>query len=283
MSQTQSTNIKQSVFSNFSIIGSGLFAEAIKYSLSKNNAVIGDKAEWCIPCVPGFILEKYLKDLDRNTKILVVSKGMAGGLTACELIEDMGFSYAVLSGPHFAQEIIKGFYTESSIACDDQDFIYLKHFFPKPFQFTDKKVLQFAGIFKNITAYMSGIMTGLEIGKNTIACMTVRMLKEFNVIIEYMFTNSESLDINRMLSPGILGDFILSVLYPISRNFRAGHNKATKQSEDLGTVEAIHSCDALVKRLYVAKDKFPMFWFAIQCVVIDNIDKKQILSALEGL
>jgi glycerol-3-phosphate dehydrogenase len=244
-----------------------------------------DNCIWLIPCVPAYALEDVLlatihhlniehahnnipQEKDEKSaviyKILLVSKGMSGDLTTCELMERMHLEYAVLAGPHFAQEVIKGLYTETSIACSDDDFYALNNIFINVKRFSSRKVLQFAGVIKNIIAYAAGFMHGSNAGKNAVACMITNTLLEFQILCHSIFPNEPHISIDEILSPGVMADIILCASSSDSRNFKYGYQKAHDEYPPTDvTVEALYSGKYLGK--YISQ-KWPTISWAINCV-----------------
>ena len=253
----------------FSVIGDGAFARAMTSVIKARGGVLCQKAQWIIPCVPAHALSECLSNVDRTKKILIISKGMSVSdgvdMTPCDLMEHLGFDYSVLAGPHFADELVKGLYTESSLACDDDvDFRALEGYFPNVRRFKHKKILQFVGVIKNILALMSGYMDGKGCGRNEIACSIVNGIREFVFLCQNVFKEIISLD--DLLAPGILGDVILTLFSSKSRNFDAGFKiaKGLFRLDVNDTIESLHSCKALMRMDILSRDQYPVLFSVLE-------------------
>ena len=131
---------------------------------------------------------------------------------------------AVLSGPTFAAEMVKG--TPTAIACagpdsDEEfvrDFCQLLHTYTfRPYQGHDYHAMQLGGAVKNVIAIAVGISRGLSFGANASTALITRGLRE-------MVRLGEALGCNPVSFMGLsgLGDLVLTCSNNESRNLSFG-------------------------------------------------------------
>ena len=131
---------------------------------------------------------------------------------------------AVLSGPTFAAEMVKG--TPTAIACagpaEDEEFVrdfcQLLHTFTfRPYQGHDYHAMQLGGAVKNVIAIAVGISRGLSFGANASTALITRGLRE-------MVRLGEALGCNPVSFMGLsgLGDLVLTCSNNESRNLSFG-------------------------------------------------------------
>ena len=128
-----------------------------------------------------------------------------------------------LSGPSFAQEVIKGLTTSVvASAYDPHAMREIGDAFMTPafrvYPNADIRGVAFGGALKNIIAIACGISDGLALGYNSRAALMTRGLHEVRKLAIACGCQADTLN-------GLsgLGDFVLTCNSIMSRNFRFGH------------------------------------------------------------
>ncbi len=133
-----------------------------------------------------------------------------------------GRPIAVLSGPSFASEVVRGLPTAVTIASRDgaaAERISTALGSPsfRPYASTDPVGVQLGGAIKNVIAIACGIVAGREAGENSRAALMTRGLAETARLGRAMGANPET-----FAGLAGLGDLSLTATSASSRNFRLG-------------------------------------------------------------
>jgi glycerol-3-phosphate dehydrogenase (NAD(P)+) len=164
-----------------------------------------------------------------------------------ELLQDLCPRYAVLSGPSFAEEVVKNLPTAVVLGCEDQELgAKLRESFSTPFfraySCTDVLGVELGGAVKNVIAIAAGLADGLGLGHNARAALVTRGLSEISRLGEAMGAKPAT-----FMGLSGLGDLVLTATGDLSRNRRVGmdlaHGKSLEQScEGLHMVaEGVHT------------------------------------------
>ena len=142
-----------------------------------------------------------------------VSVGVLGGKLA---------QYAVLSGPTFALESVRGDPTTAVIASSDADFATeiqrtLSDTFFRLYRSEDVVGVELAGSLKNIIAIAAGVVEGLGLGSNTTAALVTRGLHEIRRLGLALGGRPET-----FAGLAGMGDLVLTCTGSLSRNRRVG-------------------------------------------------------------
>jgi glycerol-3-phosphate dehydrogenase (NAD(P)+) len=201
--------------------------ENIKISHQIDEVV--DKARYIINAVPAQHTRSVFREasLYFNDEAIIISasKGIERGtlMTISAVLKELsGHEVAVLSGPSFAREVIKGLPTAVTLATEDKDtgFILQEVFNTDNFRvYTHNDILgvEIGGALKNVMAIASGISDSLGLGYNARASLITRGLVEMTRLGVAMGAREETFS-------GLsgLGDLVLTCTSPLSRNYTLG-------------------------------------------------------------
>ncbi|MCB8875024.1 NAD(P)H-dependent glycerol-3-phosphate dehydrogenase [Acidisoma silvae] len=135
-----------------------------------------------------------------------------------------GHVVGMLSGPTFASEMLAGHAAWMSLGCVEAEMARsiaarlaspLLSLTPT----TDLRGLEIVGVAKNIIAIGAGLAEGLDLGANTRASYVARGIRELSLLLPALGGEAET-----VLSPGGLGDLILTCTSAQSRNYRFGQD-----------------------------------------------------------
>jgi glycerol-3-phosphate dehydrogenase (NAD(P)+) len=127
-----------------------------------------------------------------------------------------------LSGPSFAREVAKGDPTAITIASNDTQFAAtVQREFSDPrfrvYTNTDVVGVELGGALKNIIAIAAGVLSGLDLGHNTVAALITRGLAEMTRLVVACGGRAET-----MAGLAGLGDLVLTCTGGLSRNRSVG-------------------------------------------------------------
>jgi len=137
------------------------------------------------------------------------------------------FPFAVLSGPSFAEEMVRGYPTAAVIAAVDETLVRglqasISEGNLRLYSSTDVVGVELGGTVKNIVAIASGVVTGLGLGANTRAALITRGLHEMTRL--GVACGGEAATFSGLAG---LGDLVLTCTSTMSRNFRLGESLAS--------------------------------------------------------
>jgi glycerol-3-phosphate dehydrogenase (NAD(P)+) len=227
-----------------------------------------------------------------DCQIIICSKGIepTSGLLMSEVVGEFfpKEQIAVLSGPNFASEILKGLPAITSIVADD---ISLATSLSNKFSTENFKLIpatnlilaQLFGAMKNAIAILCGVTHGLALGENLAAAVVTKGAKEIMSLADHKNASSNSLTIE----PAGLGDLFLTCSSPTSRNHKFGTNLVTKYfgkthqeifATEHITVEGVSTILAL-KKLSI---KLPLMAFAYDAISAHYKNKGDLSIALKS-
>ena len=182
------------------------------------------------------VLHQLLPHMQAGVRIVVTAKGLERGTAAfmTEVIGDVcpNCTPLVLSGPSFADDVVRGLPTAVTLAAasiqvarEVADAISIPTF--RLYVSDDLIGAQVGGAIKNVLAIASGIVVGRKLGESARAAVIARSFAELNRIGRVLGGRSDTLS-------GLsgLGDLVLSCSSAQSRNFRLG--------QALGEGQALH-------------------------------------------
>ena len=202
------------------------------YPSNDIEAVVKEK-DLVLIVVPSHVMRetasKIREHISKETVVVSASKGienkthltMSGVLR--EIFQEIsGDSFAVLSGPSFAGEVVRRVPTVVSVASKNQKVAsFVQHVFATPYfrVYTNNDMVgvELGGSVKNVIAIASGIIDGLGLGLNTRAALITRGLTEMRRL-------GLKLGANPRTFAGIagVGDLVLTCTADVSRNHTVG-------------------------------------------------------------
>ena len=164
--------------------------------------------------------------LPGQSPVVICAKGIEAhsGLLMHEVLEEVqpGRSLALLSGPSFAEEAVRGLPTAISIATADADLgrvlaSTLASGAFRPYWTHDVLGVALGGAVKNVLAIAAGIVEGRGLGANAAAALVTRGFAEMARLGQAMGAELET-----MTGLSGLGDLVLTCTGPLSRNRSLG-------------------------------------------------------------
>jgi glycerol-3-phosphate dehydrogenase (NAD(P)+) len=221
--------------------------------------------------------------------LIICAKGIAR--PEYRLLDDVleeilpGRPVAVLSGPSFAEEVVKGLPTAVTIASRDAalaDRIALAMGSAsfRPYVSTDPIGVQLGGAVKNVIAIACGIVAGRSLGENARAALMTRGLAETARLGRAMGANPETFS-------GLagLGDLSLTATSTSSRNFRLGFalgqgaSVVEAAAHITGVVEGVATAQAVVALAVRHEVEMPIAT-AVAAIVEHGADIAQTMVGL---
>lgn len=195
--------------------------------------------------------------LPPGSPVVICAKGLeqaTGRLLAEVLGESLPqATLAVLSGPSFAADVVRGLPTALTLACADQSLgvRLAETLSSRPFRIyrsADVVGVQLGGAIKNVLAIAAGIVAGRELGASAHAALVARGFAEMRRLGEVLGVRPETL-----MGLSGLGDLLLTCGSPQSRNMSLG--RALGQGQDLAAIlaarrsvaEGVYTAAAVVK------------------------------------
>ena len=129
---------------------------------------------------------------------------------------------AAMSGPSFAKEVAKGDPTAITVASTDKDLaVTVQREFSDPrfrvYTNDDVVGVELGGALKNIIAIAAGVLSGLDLGHNTVAALITRGLAEVTRLVVACGGKAST-----MAGLAGLGDLVLTCTGGLSRNRSVG-------------------------------------------------------------
>lgn len=180
------------------------------------------------------------KGIEQNTGLILPEVAVQ------ELGEEERASVGALSGPSYAQEVIKGLPTsvvgsafeyETMMAISETFGTKTLRVYPN----ADIRGVAFGGALKNIIAIACGIADGLQLGYSSRASIITRGLHEINKLAVACGCKAETI-----YGLAGLGDVCLTCSSSMSRNFHFGQYLA----QDLSASEALKKIGMVVEGAY---------------------------------
>ena len=205
------------------------FPEALEISADASSACRG--AQRILVAVPAQETRRMLSavspHVDPAACVVLAAKGIEAGTLALQSdIANASLGgrgiVSALSGPSFAEELLRGDPTAVVIGCEDEAAgrTIQEELSSGPLRVytnADIRGVQLGGALKNVYALAAGMIRGLGFGSNTVAALITRSLAEMRRLGVAAGGSPDTFD-------GLagLGDLVLTCTGSLSRNLRAG-------------------------------------------------------------
>ena len=203
------------------------------------------------------IAHSLTRHIAPETPVVICSKGLeqsTGKLMTDVLAETLpDCRMAVLSGPGFAHDVVRGLPTALTLACRDEAIgqalvgaIGCRHF--RLYWTADTTGVAFGGAIKNVLAIAAGVVDGRGLGASAHAALVTRGFAEMRRLGTALGVNPDTL-----VGLSGLGDLLLTCGSPQSRNMRLGRllGQGRTLSEALSelhsTAEGVYTAAAVVR------------------------------------
>lgn len=224
--------------------------------------------------------------------IVITSKGIeqdSGRILPEVATEVLGRNFqpliGVLSGPSFAQEVIRGLPTSvvgSAYSADATEFICKTFTTPTFRVYPNSDILgvAFGGALKNIIGIACGIAEGLSLGRSAIAALMTRGLHEIRKLAVARGCKPETI-----YGLAGMGDLCVTCSSTMSRNFRFGVLLAQGLSSDeaqkkIGmVVEGAYTCVSALQLSKQYKVDMPIA-MVVYNIIANHMNPMQAVEAL---
>ncbi len=202
-----------------------------------------NRARYIVTAVPTqhtrSVFSEIIPFVHKDAIIVNASKGIERGtlLTVSSILKELcSCRVAVLSGPSFAEDVMKKLPTAVTVAAGDSDTgLLLQEIFTTDYfrVYTHSDVLgvELGGALKNVMAIASGISDGLGLGSSTRAALISRGLSEIIRLGVAMGAKEKT-----FIGLSGLGDLVLTCTGSLSRNHtvgvKLGHGQKLKDIQD---------------------------------------------------
>ncbi|MEI8147325.1 MAG: NAD(P)H-dependent glycerol-3-phosphate dehydrogenase [Alphaproteobacteria bacterium] len=231
------------------------------------------------------LLEAVSMVTRRGTPIVVCAKGIerSTGRFMSEVVEEAApmLTPAILSGPSFAADVVKGLPTAVTVAARDEDIARLiagalgSSTF-RLYHTTDLRGVEIGGAAKNVLAIAAGIVRGRGLGASAEAALVARGFAELARFGAAHGARSETLT-------GLsgLGDLILTCSGPQSRNFSLGLalGRGEVGAADGPLAEGAATAEILTEMAKIRGIEMPIAT-AVADVIAQRLNVDQAVSAL---
>jgi glycerol-3-phosphate dehydrogenase (NAD(P)+) len=217
----------------------------------------GLAAEIRVAAVPAQHLRALLARLPGDAPLVVTAKGIETATgrfmdeVAAEALPEAPF--ALLSGPSFAEEVVRGLPAAVTLACRDAGLgetlartLAERHF--RIYWTEDVRGVALGGALKNVLAIAAGVVSGRGLGENARAALVTRGLAEMMRLGAALGARPDTL-----MGLSGLGDLMLTAMSGKSRNTRLGvalgqgGRAADLLSQGRGVAEGAYTAAAAVR------------------------------------
>lgn len=238
---------------------------ALKATSSLVEAVA--KARYVLSVVPTQFIRSVFNQVKHHigdeTVIISASKGIEIDtlLTPSQILKEvLKRPVSALSGPSFAEEVLKKLPTAVTLATEDKKTaLLLQEIFNTDYfrVYTHDDIIgvEIGGALKNIIAIASGICDGLGLGYNARASLITRGLSEITRF-------GVSMNAREITFSGLsgIGDLVLTCTGPLSRNFTVGQKlgRGQKLSDIIGQTKTVAEGVTTTLSAYLLAQKLEM-------------------------
>ena len=263
----------------------------IRFTCDLEEAVKGK--DLIVMAVPAFAFEEVCVQLTRFIKkkqpVLIATKGIQQN--TCLFLNEVFMkylknSYAVISGPTFAVDIIKSVPIAFTLATKSTktELLVRRCFENDVTKFRrsrDIVGIEFCGSIKNVMAIASGMLDGMGASDSTRALFLTESMNDIKELINALGGRKKSI-----LSYAGFGDILMTCTSTNSRNFSFGHligSGAKKKEIDEylsnTTVEGMYTLKSIHKLVRKKKVKMPIINL-IHDIIMGRKDKEELLRFL---
>ncbi len=244
--------------------------KSIKITTDMKESVIG--SDLIVISVPAFAFEstviKLKKYINKYQRVLIATKGIQQD--TCLFLSDVFHKYlknsiAVISGPTFAVDIVKGVPIGFSMATKSKktEMLIRECFENNTTKFRrtrDIIGIEICGSIKNVMAIASGMLEGMGVTDSTRALFLTESMNDIKELIDALGGKKKSI-----LSFAGFGDILMTCTSTNSRNFSFGYliGKGSSQEEidnylKTTTVEGMYTLKSIHKLVRRKKVKMPI-------------------------
>ncbi len=246
-----------------------------------------------VVAVPAFAFEETIKNLkkyiNKNSIVLIATKGIEQN--KCLFLDEIFTLYlknkfGVISGPTFAEDIIKNSSIGFSLATKykEVDYVVRSCFENKTTKFRttkDVRGIEICGSIKNVMAIASGMLSGMNVTDSTRALFLTESMNDIKELIKYLGGKKKSI-----LSFAGFGDILMTCTSIKSRNYSFGYliGQGASQEEinkylENTTVEGMYTLKSIHKLVRKKKVKMPIINL-IHNIIAGKKEKEEMLKFL---
>lgn len=246
------------------------------------------EAEVILGVLPAAYVAEVVKGPLPPIPYISATKGLVSkeGLLVSQYLRKLGHNrIAVLSGPSHAEEVIQKHPTWVALACEENElFEFVRSLFSRPYfklmHTVHVESLEWIGVLKNIYAIGMGAISIW--GDNARAALAAVIHRELYEVLSVV----APVPLPVFLSPGWIGDFLVTAFSTHSRNQRFGGYLAQGYSpslalQRLGGMVAEGYSAAHILRTIPSFESFPILW-TILLVCTGEAAPQTLLERLES-
>ncbi len=243
-----------------------------KVNITSNMEECINGSDLIVIAVPAFAFEETIKNLkiyiNRKTMVLIATKGIEQN--KCLFLDEIFRLYlknkfGVISGPTFAEDIVKNSSIGFSLATKykEVDYIVRSCFENKTTKFRttkDVRGIEICGSIKNVMAIASGMLNGMNMPISTQAMLVTELCNDIKYLIEDLGGYKGTI-----ASFAGFGDIMLTCTSPKSRNFTLGKLIGSKSKKkvitnyiETNTIEGLYTLKSIVKILEIKNLNLPI-------------------------
>lgn len=255
-------------------------------------STIKDK-DLIVMAIPAFAFEDVTKKIvpyiKKRQPVLIATKGIQQD--TCLFLNDVFAKYlknsiAVISGPTFAVDMVKGASIGFSLATKHKktEMIVRECFENDTTKFRRSKDIigtEICGSIKNVMAIASGMLEGMGVTDSTRALFLTESMNDIKELIDALGGKKKTI-----LSFAGFGDILMTCTSKNSRNFSFGYligkgatNEETEEYLKNTTVEGMYTLKSIHKLVRKKKVKMPIINL-IYDIIIGKKDKEEMLKFL---
>ncbi len=253
-----------------------------------------DQTDYIVLALPSIVIPEIIELIKKhiNSQVLIISgsKGFyygsnnslhSGMEKNTKDIENIRGVVSIL-GPSYADEIVAKSLTivasvsKSITLCQEVQKLFANSYF-KIYTQTDVKGAEAGGIYKNILAIASGMLTEYGFKINTTAAFITRGVHELSIFNKYLGGQPETI----MGLTG-LGDLILTAMSDLSRNYTFGRNFVKNKKQALATSITLEGINALkiVENIRIKENLSLPIVECLYQIIYNNLDLNESIYSL---